>query len=62
MARRPRESKSVGHGSPPLIVREIDPVDEHPALGPLRRAKLRKVTRAAVPRRKVKVKVDVVSE
>lgn len=54
--RRKRESTAKGHGTEPLIVREIDPVDEHPSLGPLRAAKLR---RAVKGRQKTKVKVDV---
>jgi len=58
--RRPRakESKAKGHGSPPLIVREIDPVDEHPSLGPLRQAKLNKMLRGGKKRTKVLVKVE----
>lgn len=54
--RRKRESSAKGHGSEPLIVREIDPVDEHPSLGPLRAAKLK---RAVKGKSKAKVKVDV---
>jgi len=40
---RPTQSRAKGHGVRPLIVREIDPVDEHPSLGPLRQAKLNKL-------------------
>lgn len=54
--RRRRESSAKGHGTPPLIVREIDPVDEHPSLGPLRAEKLK---RAGKGKTKAKVKVDV---
>ena len=57
--RRARESSAKGHGTPPLIVREIDPVDEHPSLGPLRAAKLRRAIGKARTKTKVKVEVDV---
>lgn len=43
MARRPRQSSAVGHGSDPLQVAVIDPVDEHPVLGPLRLAKAKRL-------------------
>lgn len=63
MPRRSRkESTSVGHGSNPLIVKEIDPVDEHPSLGPLRRAKQKLAVLKSRRKSAVKVKVDVVSE
>ena len=48
------------HGSEPLIVREIDPVDEHPSLGPLRKAKALLLARKAKGLAgKSKIKVDV---
>ena len=60
MARRKRQtSKAVGHGSEPLIVREIDPVDEHPSLGPLRKAKALLLARKAKGKAKIKVDVKV---
>ena len=60
MARRKRTSSAVMHGSEPLIVREIDPVDLHPSLGPLRAAKLKRALRLASRKRaKVKARVDV---
>ena len=63
MARRKRESSAAMHGSPPLIVKEIDPVDFHPSLGPLRAAKLRRALRLSRRGRdKVKVKVQVDTE
>ena len=66
MARRRRESTAVMRGSPPLIVREVDPVDLHPSLGPLRAAKLKRALRLASRKRdkvkaKIKVEVDVKS-
>jgi len=59
--RRPRESSAKGHGSPPLQVPIIDPVDEHPVLGPLRLAKAKRlIKRMKGDKAKgAKVKVDV---
>ncbi len=63
MARRKRQtSKAVMHGSEPLIVREIDPVDEHPSLGPLRRAKTILLAKKAKGKSKVRVDVKVEAE
>lgn len=61
MARRPRESTAKGHGSPPLQVAVIDPVDEHPVLGPLRLAKAKRLIKRQKGGSggKAKVKVDV---
>ncbi len=59
MPRRPRESTAKGHGSPPLQVAVIDPVDEHPVLGPLRLAKAKKLIKKTKGKGKTKVKVDV---
>ncbi len=47
------------HGSEPLIVREIDPVDEHPSLGPLRKAKMLLAAKKVKGGGKAKIKVDV---
>ena len=60
MARRSRESNAKGHGSPPLQVAVIDPVDEHPVLGPLRLAKVKRlIKKEKAGKAKTKVKVDV---
>lgn len=56
--RRKRESSAVMHGSQPLVVQEVDPVDMHPSLGPLRRRKALRLARAAKAT-KTKVKVEV---
>ena len=63
MARRKRQtSKAVMHGSEPLIVREVDPVDDHPSLGPLRKAKMLLAAKKAKGKSKVKVDVKVEAE
>ena len=57
--RRIRESTAKGHTTPPIIVREVDPFDEHPSLGPIMEAKRRRAARIAVGRAKSKTKVKV---
>ncbi len=49
------------HGSEPLIVREIDPVSEHPSLGPLRELRMKKLIAKSKGKGggKAKVRVDV---
>ena len=61
MSRRPRQSSAKGHGSEPLQVAVIDPVDEHPVLGPLRLAKARRLIKLekGKTKGKTKIKVDV---
>lgn len=57
--RRPRESKALRHGTPPLIVHEMDPIDDHPGLGPLTRRKIKKVVGKVRGKAQAKVKVEV---
>jgi hypothetical protein len=70
MARRNRTAEGNPKGSgtleEPIIVEQVDPTDEHPSLGPMRRRKAKKLLEMAVARRKrkadkpkAKVKVDV---
>ena len=58
MARRLRQSKAKGHGSEPLQVAVIDPVDEHPVLGPLRLATAKRLVQREKGR-SGKTKIDV---
>ncbi len=60
MARRKRRtSNAVMHGSEPLIVREVDPVADHPSLGPLRELRMKKLIAKTKGKGGAKVKVDV---
>ena len=55
-------SSAKGHGVEPLQVAVIDPVDEHPVLGPLRLAKAKRLIkreRGKMKLGKAKIKVDV---
>lgn len=52
------ESSARGHASPPLLVTQIDPSEEHPGLGPIRRLK-RAVNKGKVKTKKSVVKVEV---
>ena len=55
MARRYRESPAVGHATRPLIVREQDPIADHPGLGPM--YKRRRTGAATKTRTRVKTVV-----
>jgi hypothetical protein len=59
MARRPRESSAKMHATPPIMVQTMDPIADHPALGPLRDVRSKKIAKRSRGRSKVRVKVDV---
>lgn len=59
MARRPRESKAVGHTTPPVMVQTMDPIADHPALGPLRDVRSKKIAKRSRGKSKVQVAVKV---
>lgn len=54
--RRSRESSAKGHTTPPLMVEVVDPIADHPVLGPMRD---RRMKRAARKGKKTAVKVEV---
>ena len=58
MRRKRKDSTAVMHGSEPLIVHEMDPIDDHPALGPLTRRKIRKLGGKGKAHVKVNVQVE----
>lgn len=56
--RRSRESSAKGHTTPPIVVEVVDPIADHPALGPLRDRRMKRVARKA-RKAKTDVKVEV---
>ena len=48
----------MAHGTPPLIVHEMDPIDDHPGLGPLVRRKIKKAAKRGRAHVKVQVAVE----
>ena len=54
--RRGRESSAKGHTTAPIVVEVVDPIADHPALGPLRD---RRMLRAARKTKKTKTNVKV---
>ena len=57
--RRPRkESKAMGHTTPPIMVIEENPLDHHPGLTPLEHKKISRIAKKVKGGRS-KVKVDV---
>ena len=59
MARRSRESSARGHTTPPVMVQTMDPIADHPALGPLRDVRSKRIAKRAKGRGKTKVAVKV---
>ena len=60
--RRSRESSAKGHGTPPLMVEVVDPIADHPALGPMRDRRMKRAARIASRKKdKGKVHVEVTS-
>lgn len=60
MARRKRrESSAIGHGTPPLMVGEMNPIADHPGLGPLEEKRVKRIAGRAKGRAHVKVAVHV---
>lgn len=59
MARRRRmESKAVGHTTPPVMVENVNPMEDHPGLTPLEHKKISRIAKKVKGGRS-KVKVDV---
>lgn len=59
--RRIRESSAKGHTTPPMMVEVVDPIADHPALGPMRDRRMKRVARRFKPKKtavKVEVKVE----
>lgn len=56
--RRRRESSARGHGTPPVFVEVVDPIADHPALGPMRDRRMKRAAKL-LRNKKSKVKVNV---
>jgi len=62
MARRRRlESKAVGHTTPPVMVENVNPMEDHPGLTPLEHRRIKRIAGRG-KRSKVDVRVKVEHE
>lgn len=61
MARRKRnlESSARGHATPPLMVENVNPLDDHPALTPMEHRRIRRIAGKMKPGKAAKVDVKV---
>ena len=59
---RRKRSTAVMHGSEPIIVETVHPMDQHPVLKRLDRKRIRAIAGRGRGKTKVKVKVDVVAK
>ena len=50
----------MGHGTPPVFVEVVDPIADHPALGPMRDRRMKRAAKLLRDKKsKVKVNVEV---